>query len=235
MRNSAIVVAAGLGKRFGRAIRKQYILLGDRSILEHSLLSFESAPEIADIVVVLDAGSISELEEKLKRGFSKIRKVIPGGLERQDSVAAGFRASLEFSPDIVCIHDGARPFLAHEILKAVLEGAREVGAAIPVIPVIDTIKRVSPSAQVTETLERRDLYRTQTPQAFRTQVLKEALERAEADGVVATDESFLVERIGRPVKAVEGSEMNVKVTTLVDLQIAQCLRQQIAGKGKQRG
>jgi 2-C-methyl-D-erythritol 4-phosphate cytidylyltransferase len=232
MSNCVIVVAAGSGERFGGATPKQHVLLRGRSVLAHSIALFEAAPEVGDIVVVVDSVSLAGAETTLKGLFAKVRCVVPGGPMRQDSVFAGFEAAAKFAPEVVFVHDGARPFPEPALLEAVYREALLHGAAIPVIPLSDTAKRVSLSGDVLETVSREDLFRAQTPQAFRASVLREALERAKADGVVATDESFLVERIGKPVRAVKGSERNIKITTPADLLLAECLLEAAAGERK---
>ncbi|MFQ6671753.1 MAG: 2-C-methyl-D-erythritol 4-phosphate cytidylyltransferase, partial [Candidatus Tectimicrobiota bacterium] len=152
-------------------------------------------------------------------GLTKVGAVVAGGAERQDSVAAG----LERVPPeahVVVVHDGVRPFVTTAMVAAVVEAAQAVGAALTAIPVTDTVKRVAEGA-VVETLSREGLFRVQTPQAFRREVLAEALRRARTDGVVATDEAALVERLGMPVQVVAGAETNLKVTTPEDWALAE--------------
>jgi 2-C-methyl-D-erythritol 4-phosphate cytidylyltransferase len=148
---------------------------------------------------------------------------VPGGAERQDSVAAGFAAAEAFAPEIVFIHDGVRPFLDPEILRAVHAAAKRHGAAIPVVPVTDTLKRVSAAGVITETVPNKGLYRAQTPQAFRREILRAALEKAGKEGAYGTDESSLVERLGKTVETVKGSGLNLKITTPDDLAMAKIL------------
>ncbi len=152
-------------------------------------------------------------------GLEKVGAVVAGGARRQDSVAAGLKA-LPREASVVVVHDGVRPFVTAEMVSAVVGGAEEVGAAVTAVSAADTIKRVD-GGVVVETLKRDGLFCVQTPQAFSRGVLAEALERAEAEGVVGTDEAALVERLGRPVRVVPGSRYNLKVTTPEDWALAE--------------
>ncbi|MBN2408782.1 MAG: 2-C-methyl-D-erythritol 4-phosphate cytidylyltransferase [Candidatus Aminicenantes bacterium] len=212
---TAIIVAAGEGRRFGSA--KQFALLRDRPVLEHSLAQFETHPAVDDIILVLteEAGG-----REYRKRFGKIVAVAGGGARRQDSVGRGFER-LDCGPgDIVLVHDGVRPLIGHEVIDRVIAKARECGAAVPVIPVEDTIKETA-EGTVVRTLERRNLSRVQTPQGFTREVLERGLRKAREDGYYGTDEAALVERTGHPVAVVAGDVRNVKVTSPADLKIAE--------------
>ncbi|MGB7295017.1 MAG: 2-C-methyl-D-erythritol 4-phosphate cytidylyltransferase [Candidatus Aminicenantales bacterium] len=212
---TAIIVAAGEGRRFGSA--KQFALLRDRPVLEHSLAQFETHPAVDDIILVLreEAGG-----PEYRKRFEKIVAVVGGGARRQDSVVRGFER-LDCGPtDIVLVHDGVRPLIGREVIGRVIAKARECGAAIPVIPVEDTIKETV-DGTVVRTLERRNLSRVQTPQGFARGVLERALLKAREDGFYGTDEAALVERAGHPVAVVAGDVRNIKITSPADLKIAE--------------
>jgi 2-C-methyl-D-erythritol 4-phosphate cytidylyltransferase len=207
-----------MGRRFGAA--KHEALLAGRPVLEWSLEAFQSTPEVGGIVLVLRDVSSGEL---YRRRFPKIVSIAPGGAARQDSVRHGFRELGPEDWDLVLVHDGARPLAGPSLIRRVIAAAGESGAAIPVIPVEDTLKEVA-RGFVRDTLEREGIFRSQTPQGFRYALLERALNEAERDGFSGTDEAALVERLGRTVAAVPGERANIKITTPEDLSIAEaCL------------
>ena len=214
---SVILVAAGEGLRFGAP--KQFAPLGGRAVIEHSLKTFENHPEVDEIVLVL-AGV--EAGEGLKRRFPKISAVTAGGSRRQDSVRNGFLALSSGKGDLVLIHDAARPLIDAGTIDRVIRKTAESGAAIPVIPVEDTLKEVT-EGTVSRTPDRSRLFRAQTPQGFRWEILKTALDVASAAGFEGTDESILVEMTGIDVAVVPGDARNIKITVLSDLKIAEAL------------
>lgn len=214
---SAVIVAAGEGKRFGAP--KHLALLSGKAILEWTLQAFHSHPKIAEIVLVLN-NSAEGREYQLH--MPKISTVVPGGAKRQDSVAFGMRALTSESSDIVLVHDGVRPLLSHDLIGRVIRQAKESGAAAPVIPVEDTLKHIDQN-QVMETPDRSRFFRCQTPQGFRFDLLNRALKKAADDGFYGTDEAMLVERLGLPVAAIPGEAQNLKITTPLDLKIAEVL------------
>ncbi len=147
-------------------------------------------------------------------------RIVAGGAERQDSVAAGL-AALEDAVDVVLVHDAARPFVTLACVDACVQAAARHGAAIVAERARDTVKLVRDQGVIAETLDRRSIWLAQTPQGFRTALLREAYERARRDGVVATDDAALVERLGHPVHVVEGGPSNRKITTPEDLRWAE--------------
>lgn len=224
----AVIVAAGAGKRFGGL--KQHSLLGGESVLERTLAAFQKHPEVDEILPVLE--NPEAWSSKAGR-FPKISRLVKGGRERQDSVAAGFFSIRDLniegpkdreqsSHDIILIHDGARPLVEGRLISRVIEGTRRYGAVCPGIPVEDTIKRVL-DGRILHTEDRNGLVRVQTPQGFWAGILKRALDKFSEDGYYGTDEASLVERMGLPVHIVEGDRRNVKITTPLDLKIAEAL------------
>ena len=215
MRTAAIIVSAGFGKRFGAA--KHEALLAGLSILERSLEAFQSTPEVGGIVLVLRDPSAGE---SFRQRFSKILSIVPGGAERQDSVRLGFQELDPEAWDLVLVHDGVRPLAGPELIRRVIAAAALSGAAIPVIPVEDTLKEVAQDV-VRATLDRAGIFRSQTPQGFRYGMLERALGEAEKAGFSGTDEAALVERLGLEVSAVPGEHSNIKITTPEDIRIAE--------------
>jgi 2-C-methyl-D-erythritol 4-phosphate cytidylyltransferase len=212
---SAIIVAAGAGKRFGSA--KQFALLRGKSVLEGSLEAFEAHPEVDEIVLVLPA---EEGGSRYRKRGGKVVAVVRGGERRQDSVVRGFEKVDSLAGDIVLVHDGVRPLVSREVITRVIAAARKCGAAVAAVPVEDTIKEAA-GGFVVRTLERENLQRVQTPQAFIREVLDRALRKAREDGFCGTDEAALVERTGHPVAVVLGDRRNIKITTAADLKIAE--------------
>lgn len=213
----AIIVAGGKGQRFGAEAPKQFLRLGEGLVLDHSLNLFKGFKELGGLILVVPEEFVSEYREKLK---DTAVKVGPGGATRQGSVGAGL-AMVPHEVQYVAIHDAARPFCTLEIFAATLQAAREVGAAISAVALADTIKMGNPESLVERTVPRDQLYRVQTPQIFRKDWLAEALDWAKQEGVDATDEATLVERMGRPVKLAQGSETNFKITRPSDLLLAE--------------
>jgi 2-C-methyl-D-erythritol 4-phosphate cytidylyltransferase len=224
--NIAIIPAAGSGIRFGGQIPKQFIEIAGAPIIIHTLRRFDKCEEIGAIVVALRREEIESFE--LALGAHEIRKpvrLVAGGAERSDSILNALGAAKEFQPEIVVVHDAVRPFVTPERISAVIARAIEIGAAILAQPATDTIKEVE-DGLIRRTLDRRRIWRAQTPQAFRYELLIRANEDARAanlPAVMATDDSFLVERLGAPVAIVEGLAKNIKITTPEDLALAEKL------------
>lgn len=212
---TAIIVAAGEGRRFGSA--KQFALLRGQPVLDRSLAEYEAHPEVDEIVLVLPE---EESGPEYRKRYGKVVAVVGGGVRRQDSVARGFERVDCRPADIVLVHDGVRPLVGREVISRVIAKARECGAAIPVVPVDDTIKETA-GGTVIRTLERRNLQRVQTPQGFAREILESALKKAREDGFYGTDEAALVERTGHPVAVVAGDPRNIKITSPADLKIAE--------------
>ena len=217
----AILVAAGRGERMGGGRPKAFLALAGRSLLLRAADAFEAAPEVDAIVAVVPAGDQREARDLLA-SLRKVTAVVPGGATRQDSVRAGLAALPDGFDGIVLVHDAARALVAPALIASVARAAAETGAAIPVLPLVDTIKRVR-DGLLQETLDRAELAAAQTPQGVRRALLEEALDGAARDGVTVTDEAMAVERLGRPVAAVVGSPRNLKITTPHDLRWAEML------------
>jgi 2-C-methyl-D-erythritol 4-phosphate cytidylyltransferase len=216
-RTSAIIVAAGAGKRFGE--RKQFAYLKAKPVLEWTLERFEAHPEVDALVLVLPD------EQDLKHyrlRYTKIVDIVRGGEKRQDSVWQGFRLLSAAAPEVVLVHDGARPLVSADLISRVVAAARAGGAAVPVLAIEDTIKEVR-DGRIAGTVDKTFLARAQTPQGFRYEILKKALEAARHERFYGTDEAALAERAGIPVAAVAGDPRNIKITTPVDIPIAEAL------------
>lgn len=226
---SAVVAAAGLSKRFSPHGKKQFATLGGKPLLTHCLSTFESSEFITSVVVVVPENKIPPSRELLESfGFEKITSVVAGGEKRHISVRNGFRATPP-SSDMVLIHDAARPFVDNDTIKKVVDGCALTGACICAVPVTDTLKRTDGrDALISETVSREKLWRAQTPQVFRREILAEIYSSPGAGDLGATDESALAEAMGIKVGMVAGSDLNMKITTAADLRMAEL----IAGKGE---
>lgn len=221
---AALIPAAGRGQRMGLAVEKQFMELAGKPLLAHTLARFEATPGIHQIVVIVPSGREAFCAQEIvePEGLRKVTHIVAGAETRQRSVMAGFRCLGE-NVDVVVIHDGARPFISPALIQKAIEQAYQFGSAIVAVPVSDTLKRVSIDGQVVETVDRQNLWRAQTPQAFQRSILQRALTHAEERRIEATDEAFLVESLAKPVHILPGSIWNVKVTTPDDLLFAELL------------
>jgi len=217
----AIIAAGGLGRRFGQSHPKQFLNLAGWPILAHTLAKFDQTLAVDRVVVVVPKGLADEVRTSIVEpfGFHKVQAVVLGGRTRQESVCQGFLALGE-DVELIVVHDAVRPLVRVSTIEDVVEAARQHGAAIAAVPVRDTLKQVEDEV-VQNTLDRRQVWQAQTPQAFRRFWLAEALAEAKRTGFVGTDESALVERLGRPVHVVQGSSDNIKITTVEDLVFAE--------------
>lgn len=218
----AIIVAAGKGLRMGSHTRKQYLILKGKSVVMHTLDVFANSPLIDGIVLVIASADEEYVRESILKEYSAKKPFIIaiGGKERQQSVYNGLMA-LPDNVEFVMIHDAVRPFVTQDIIGRSLETAKIYGSSVVGMPVKDTIKRVDSLGFVTDTPERNSMWMVQTPQTFKYSVIVEAHQRAQKMRLIATDDAALVEKMGKPVKMVEGSYMNIKLTTPEDMAIAE--------------
>ncbi len=219
MRDVAVLIpAGGVGARLARRTPKQFLRVGGEAILAATVRHFRRHPRLAAIVVAAPAAHVVRARRLLGPGVT----VVSGGATRQESV----RLALEAAPHgvrVVLVHDAVRPFITRGLVDAVLAAARADGAAICALPVAETVKRVRDGV-VEATVDRAGLWAVQTPQAFRAEILREAHDKARRDGVAATDDAMLVERLGHRVRVVPGLPGNVKITTPDDLRRARGTR-----------
>lgn len=231
---AAIVPAAGLGRRFGESENKPlYELLG-KPLVVWALQEFQSVDEISEIVLVVKEDDMlvaAQLVESYK--IAKVRRIVPGGKERQDSVYNGIMA-LDKETLIVVIHDGARPLVDEAVIKRSISALHDVDGVVSGVPVKDTIKEAGADSSngrdgliIRRTLDRKALWAIQTPQTFYYDRLAEAHRRARDEGFYATDDAALIEHYGGRIKVIEGEYSNLKITTMEDIGIAEifCRRQ----------
>lgn len=230
-RCTAVVLAGGQGKRMGTAVAKQYLLIREKPVLYYSLEVFEQSGVIDDVILVVGSGQIPYCKEEIvgKYGFQKVRAVVEGGAERYHSVWAGLQAADAFLPDYIFIHDGARPFVDGNILEHAFEEVKECRACVVGMPVKDTIKIADEQGYIHTTPKRSLVWQIQTPQVFAAdlivssyRMLMEKEQEYLEQRIQITDDAMVVETVcGCPVKLVEGSYKNIKITTPEDLKIAE--------------
>ena len=214
----AIVVAAGKSERMG-GVEKIFAAIDGKPLLAHAVEAFHRSPAVDSIVIVLAEDKVSVgLDMAKKYHWTKVVAVCVGGARRQDSVSEGLKRLDKV--DWVLIHDGARPCVTQDIIERGLDAAQKTGAAIPAMPVADTIKVVSANSYVKDTPRRDTLQAVQTPQVFRFDIISEAHRKAKAN---VTDDAGMVESLGHKVKVFRGSYTNIKVTTPEDLVIAEAI------------
>jgi 2-C-methyl-D-erythritol 4-phosphate cytidylyltransferase len=216
----AIVPSAGIGKRFGDKTRKTFVALGEKPLLLWAIETLNAAPEIKEIIPVIkeeDMEYAIELFEK--HAIPKVKRIAPGGRERQDSVYHGLNL-IDDKKCIVLVHDGVRPLIEPAFIGAAARQLKGCDGVVVGVPVKDTIKEAS-AGEVKVTLARERLWAVQTPQLFPWETIREAYDRAMKESFYSTDDSALVEKYGGRVRIVMGSYTNIKVTTPEDLEIAE--------------
>ena len=221
---AAIIPAAGIGKRMGLSMPKQCFELEGKPILVHTLRRIEQTDAIGSIILVVSAEQLKWAEGLVQEyKLAKVTRVIIGGERRQDSVQAGLEA-LPDEVELVLVHDGVRPFVPLSIIEDCIKEAGRSGAAMVAVPVKDTLKAVSKEQVIEQTVDRTGIWQAQTPQAAMVSLLKEAyVEAAKQPDFTATDEAALLENINIPIKVVEGSEKNIKITRPEDIILAKAI------------
>lgn len=218
--NTAIIVAAGSGTRFGGDVPKQFLEIGGKSLIVHTIEKFEKCTEIDEIILVLSAEEVENFNfDKEKFRLNKLKKIVAGGTTRAESVWNGLSAIDEKTAQIIAVHDGARPLVSVEEIAQTVSKANKSGAACLVASVTDTIKEIS-DRKIVRTVDRNTLRRALTPQCFSYEILKKAFENADLSES-ATDECFLVEQLGYEISVVEGSAKNIKITHREDFIFAE--------------
>ncbi len=217
MKNSAVLLAAGESVRMGMGINKTLIEINGKPLLWYSLNVFEQCSLIDDVVLVTQRDVVDKVKCGIidRYGFSKVKKIVTGGSERQYSVYNGLSALKDTY--VVVVHDGARPLVTPDMLSKVIEAANEYGCSTVGVPLKDTVKILDENNLVTRTPDRKSMWAIQTPQAFKFELIKWAHEKARSEGTVATDDCALVENMGGDVKIVMGDYRNIKATTPEDL------------------
>lgn len=224
----AVIVAAGRSSRMD-GIDKMWLDLDGRPLLAYSIAALAKNQEIRRLVLVLSVAGRHMFEERrTEEPWTAVSLVVEGGATRADSVYRGLQelAGIE----IVLVHDGARPLASQRLILAGIEAARRGGAAVPALPIVDTVKRIDSDGTIVETLDRSMLCTVQTPQVFRHDLLREAYERIGEERASCTDDAALLERLGVPVTTFSGDPHNIKVTRPADIPLASLyLRERTGG------
>ncbi len=224
---TAIVLAAGQGKRMHSEVQKQFLEIGQKPVVYHSLHCFQESPRIQEIILVTSKEMISYCEKEIveKYGFGKVTRIVEGGKERYDSVYAGLKACKD--PDFVFIHDGARPFITVEMVERGYQAVMKTGACVLGMPSKDTVKLVDEEGYIKETPDRKIVWNIQTPQIFSYKLICTAYESIrKKDMSNVTDDAMVVEQeTGTRILLVEGSYRNIKITTPEDLAVAEAFLQ----------
>jgi 2-C-methyl-D-erythritol 4-phosphate cytidylyltransferase len=222
---TVVIPAGGRGTRMGGSTPKQFLRLAGTTVLQRAIAPFQGLREVREIVLVVPAAFITRTRRLvLQAGFTKVRSIVAGGKERQDSVRNGL-ACCHTRTGIILVHDAARPLVDRASIRAVVREADRHGAAVVGVKVTDTVKVESLDAPgfYHRTLPREGLWRVQTPQGFRFDILWRAHEEARKTGFIGTDEASLVEQMGIRVKIVPGNDRNIKITTGRDRKMAELL------------
>lgn len=221
---AAVIVAGGSGSRMGTKVKKQYLKLKGKEILAHTVERFSTIAQIEEIIVVTSEEDIDYVTMLLRDKYKikKIKAVVAGGKERQDSCWNGIR-SVSKKIDYIMVHDAARPLISETVIEASIEKVKEVKACIVAVPVKDTIKQADQDGKIINTPNRESLWAVQTPQTFEKELLMNAYKEAYIKKVKATDDSMIVEAFGEVVHIVKGEYTNIKITTPEDLLLAERL------------
>ena len=215
----SIVLAGGKGKRMGTDISKQFIEINEKPIIYYTLKAFEDCKEIDETILVLPKDEIEYFKNEIQSKFNfKISKIVAGGKERQDSVYNALKNLRDC--DIVLIHDGARAFVSERIIKDGIKYAKEFGAAAPGVMPKDTIKVKDSNSFSVETPERSSLVAVQTPQCFNYDLIKRGHDKIKSEGILVTDDTMIIDILGKDVYLFDGDYKNIKITTPEDLILA---------------
>jgi len=216
----AIIPAAGSGTRLGSPVKKQFVHLGDRPLLVHTVQRFEECAEVDEIVIAVPEETLAETKSLISRyRLHKVSKIVTGAERRQGSVENAFRRIRTKASDIVLVHDGVRPFIEPAKIREVVNVCREFDAAALAVQPKETVRRSNGGSHFEQTIDRAALWLMQTPQGFRASILKRAFMAAHASRYHATDEVALVERLGIKPRIIIGSYDNIKITTPEDLEL----------------
>jgi 2-C-methyl-D-erythritol 4-phosphate cytidylyltransferase len=224
MKTTAIIPAGGIGKRFGSDMPKQFTELNGLPIIIHTLKIFENTPSVTNIVIPVHNKWASMTKDLIiKNGIKKVKEIVIGGKERQDSVYNALHTKSVEGSDIVLVHDAVRPLTSVKLVEKIIAEAEEFGAVVPGIMPEDTIKMKTAAGGIVKTLDRKKLARIQTPQGFWQDLLITAYKKAYEANFIGTDSSALVEFIGYKVQLVGGEDRNLKITTPLDIKVAEML------------
>ncbi|MDD5482118.1 MAG: 2-C-methyl-D-erythritol 4-phosphate cytidylyltransferase [Kiritimatiellae bacterium] len=221
--NCGIIVAGGKSERMGADIDKAFLSLGTKPVVVYSLLAFEKCRDIDEVVLVVRRDRIDAARQAARMfGCNKVKKIVAGGAQRQQSVSKGLQAAAE-DIDIAVVHDGARPCVTSDLITQTINSAKQHGSGVAAVKITDTVKSVEKGVIISETVDRTKLWLVQTPQAFKADLLRKAFAHVEKKKIRITDESSAVELVAKGVRLVVSSSSNIKITTPDDLTLAAAL------------
>ncbi len=231
MKTSVIIPAGGIGVRFGSQVPKQFLELNDIPIIVHTIRLFDRIDDVESIVIPVHNEWFTHTQELMKKyDCKKVKEVIIGGIERQDSVFNGLHTQSAKNSDIILVHDAVRPFASLQMIQNIIDSTEDYGAVIPGITPKETVKEKNNKGTVIKTLDRNKLSLIQTPQGFWVDIITSAYTKAANAGFKGTDEASLVEFIGFKITVIEGEDSNIKITTPFDLKVAELMTNVIAEK-----
>ena len=220
MKVYAIIPSGGKGKRINNPLPKQYIKFNGKELIAYTLQVFQECSRVDEIIVASQNEFIHLIEEiKIRFGITKLKKIVQGGQERQNSVFNAVKSVNPMSDDIILVHDAVRPLLSQKILNESIESAVSYGASVVAVKARDTL--IGGNDLVQNYVDRNGIYYAQTPQAFMYEIFMKAMVKAESENFIGTDESMLVKRAGFDIKIVEGSSLNFKITSDDDIKLFQ--------------
>ncbi|MFV1951017.1 MAG: 2-C-methyl-D-erythritol 4-phosphate cytidylyltransferase [Nitrospinota bacterium] len=224
MKVTVLIPAAGSGRRMGGEIEKQFLILGGKPIVVHTIQRFQDSDLIDKIYLIVPENRVEYCKEEIviKYGLSKVTEIVAGGKERQHSVYNGLKR-VNADTDLIMIHDSVRPFFPDRIIRESIEAAQRYGSVVVAVPEKDTVKEISDDRIVLKTIARERLWRIQTPQTFCREVIISAFKKAIEEGYCGTDESSLVERAGFKIRVIIGSYLNIKITDPEDILLGEMI------------
>lgn len=221
--NCGIIVAGGRAERMGPDVDKAFLSLGSKPVLVYSLIAFEKCAEIDEVILVVRKERVESARCAVQMfGCTKVKKIVAGGAQRQISVANGM-AEMGEDVTLVAVHDGARPCVTPALIAETIRSARQYGSGVAAIKITDTVKEVEKGMIISRTVDRTKLWRVQTPQAFKRDLLEKAFAVVRKKKLTVTDEASAIELISRAVRLVPSSSSNIKITTPDDLVLAAAL------------
>lgn len=224
MKCSVIIPAGGIGKRFGTQMPKQFVELGGVPIIIHTIRIFDQVEDVEGIVIPVHNEWFTHTKELIEKyNCSKVKEIIIGGVERQDSVFNGLHTKTVQDSEIVLVHDAVRPFAEPKMVQNIITLTEDYGSVIPGLTPKETVKERNNKGIVLKTIDRNKLSLIQTPQGFWNDIITSAYTKASAAGFKGTDEASLVEFIGYKTTIIDGDDSNIKITTPFDLKIAELI------------
>lgn len=224
MKVAVIITAGGKGERFGGEMPKQFINLKGKPIIIHTIEQFSKIPTVEAIVIPVHSEWFTYTKELIAKYYlPKVKDVVVGGKERQDSIYNALQSNALEDIDIIMVHDSVRPFVEEKIINKIIELTEDYGAVIAGTSPKDPVKEINPKGEIQRTIQRNKVSISQTPQSFWKEIITNAYQKAREVNYIGSDSSQLVEFLGYKVLTVEGSEYNIKITTQFDLKLAELI------------